>query len=157
MVTICCGFSDISQRGVSPASVRIRRLSEPPVIAIVDDDEAVREALCDLLHVEGLAARPYQSGVHFLADVAARACDCLVTDVKMPEIDGIELQRRLRAHGWTMPVIFITSSDDTLLRARALECGAAAWFTKPVADKALLNVLRRALAGRPGAQDPPEE
>jgi FixJ family two-component response regulator len=121
-------------------------LSKPPVIAIVDDDEAVRDALCDLLQVEGLAARPYESGRALLADETARDCDCLVTDVRMPEIDGIELQRHLRAHGWTMPVIFITSSDDSLARARAIECGAAAWFTKPVADKALLGALRAALA-----------
>jgi FixJ family two-component response regulator len=131
--------------GASPVSVRIRRLSKPPVIAIVDDDEAVREALCDLLQVEGLTARPYDDGRAFLADETARECDCLVTDMRMPEIDGIELQHRLRAHGWTMPVIFITSSDDRLARARAIECGAAAWFTKPVADEALLGALRKAL------------
>jgi FixJ family two-component response regulator len=115
------------------------------VIAIVDDDEAVRDALCDLLHVDGFYARTYENGLAFLSDVAARECDCLVTDVRMPEIDGIELQHHLRAHGSTMPVIFITSLDDRLARARALECGAAAWFTKPVGDEALLRALRTAL------------
>lgn len=132
-------------------------MSKPPVIAIVDDDEAVREALCDLLQVEGLTARPYENGGAFLADETARECDCLVTDVRMPEIDGIELQHRLRAHGWTMPVIFITSSDDRFARTRALECGATAWFTKPVADEALLRALRMALEGFDpiGAHEPP--
>jgi two-component system response regulator FixJ len=122
-------------------------LSKPPVIAIVDDDAAVREALCDLLQVEGLAARPFESGTAFLADATAEDCDCLVTDVRMPEIDGIELYKRLRARGAAMPVIFITSSDDQLARARALQHGAVAWFTKPVADEALLGALRTALKG----------
>ena len=120
-------------------------MSKPPVIAIVDDDDAVREALCDLLQVEGLSARAFESGTAFLRDSTASDCDCLVTDVRMPEIDGIELQCRLRALGLSMPVIFITSSDDRLTRARALECGAVAWFTKPVADEALLGALRKAL------------
>lgn len=125
-------------------------MSKPPVIAIVDDDEAVREALCDLLQVEGLVARGFASGTAFLRDATAAECDCLVTDMRMPEIDGIELQHRLRALGCSMPVIFITSSDDWLARARALESGAVAWFTKPVADEALLGALRKALGEPPG-------
>ena len=129
-------------------------MSKPPVIAIVDDDEPVREALCELLQVEGLTARPYDSGLSFLADERGGECDCLVTDVRMPEIDGLELQHRLRARGSALPVIFITSSDDRQARARALECGAAAWFTKPVANEALLGALRAALDGR-SAHEPP--
>jgi len=131
-------------------------LSKLPVIAIVDDDEAVREALCDLLQVEGLTARPYESGSAFLTDESAGECDCLVTDVRMPEMDGLELQHRLRARGSALPVIFITSSDDRLARARALECGAAAWFTKPVADEALLGALRATLDGH-CAHEPPRD
>lgn len=129
-------------------------MSKPPVIAIVDDDEAVREALCDLLQVEGLTARPYDSGTAFLADERAYECDCLVTDVRMPEVDGLELQHRLRARGFKLPVIFITSSDDRLARAQALNCGAAAWFTKPVADETLLGALRAALDGRDDHEPP---
>jgi FixJ family two-component response regulator len=127
------------------------------VIAIVDDDKAVREALCDLLQVEGLTARPYENGTAFLADETAKDCACLVTDVRMPEIDGLELQHRLRSRGSAMSVIFITSSDDRLARARALECGAAAWFTKPVADEALLGALRRVLedVAFGGTHEPP--
>ena len=69
--------------------MRDLRLSKPPVIAIVDDDEAVREALFDLLLVEGLSARMFDSAVSFLADDECDDFDCLVTDVRMPEIDGI--------------------------------------------------------------------
>lgn len=124
-------------------------MSNPPLIAIVDDDDAVREALSDLLQVEGLAARTFDCGAAFLA--ASDHFDCLVTDVRMPDLDGIELQRRLRGCGSAMPVIFITSSADEATRARALQGGAVAWFTKPVVDEALLGVLRTVLRGERGA------
>jgi FixJ family two-component response regulator len=113
------------------------------VIAIVDDDEAVREALFDLLQVEGLPARIFEGAAPFLA--ACGDFDCVITDVRMPEIDGIELQRRLRAGGSAMPVIYVTSCDDEVLRALALQGGDARWFTKPVDDGALLDTLRAVL------------
>ena len=136
--------------------MRDLRLSKPPVIAIVDDDEAVREALFDLLLVEGLSARMFDSAVSFLADGEAGDFDCLVTDVRMPEIDGIELQRRLRVRGSAMPVIFITSLTDETLRARALLDGASAWLIKPATDEELLRELRSALdrGGMNGAPEP---
>lgn len=118
-------------------------MSRPSVIAIVDDDEAVRDALFDLLQVEGLPARTFEGAAAFLA--AAGDFDCVITDVRMPEIDGIELQRRLRARGSAMPVIYVTSSDEEVLRARALQGGAAGWFTKPVDDAQLLGTLRAVL------------
>ena len=120
-------------------------MSQPPVIAIVDDDEAVREALCDLLLVEGLSACPFDGAAAFLAEAKLGEVDCIVTDVRMPEIDGLELQARLRAQGSSIPVIFITSSVDDGTRAQAMRGGATAWFTKPVADEALLAALRTAL------------
>jgi two-component system, LuxR family, response regulator FixJ len=125
-------------------------LSKPPVIAIVDDDEAVREALCDLLLVERLCARPFDGAAAFLAEADIDDYDCIVTDVRMPEVDGLELQARLRARGSTIPMIFITSSVDDTTRAQAMRGGAVAWFTKPVADEALLAGLRTAL----GQSDP---
>jgi two-component system response regulator FixJ len=125
-------------------------LPHSPLIAIVDDDDAVREALFDLLQVEGLSARMFANGAAFLADAETDRFDCVVTDVRMPEVDGIELQRQLRALGSRMPVIFLTSSVEEATRARALEEGAAAWFTKPVADEALLQALRAALVGKRG-------
>lgn len=131
---------------------RTRCLSKPPVIAIVDDDEAVREALFDLLQVEGLPAATFAGAALFLADPKSGGFDCLITDVRMPEIDGIELQRQLRARGSSMPVIFVTSLMDEATRAQALRDGAIAWFTKPVADEALLRVLRGALARNGGPE-----
>ncbi|KRC82218.1 response regulator transcription factor [Sphingomonas sp. Root241] len=113
------------------------------VIAIVDDDEAVRNALFDLLLVEGLPARTFEGPVSFLE--ACGDFDCVITDVRMPKIDGIELQRRLRAGGSEMPVIYVTSCDEEVLRTRALQGGAAGWFTKPVDDEALLGTLKAVL------------
>lgn len=134
-------------------SQRASRLSKPPLIAIVDDDDAVREAVRDLLQVEGLTARTFDCAAAFLA--AAERFDCLVTDVRMPDLDGIELQRRLRARGSAMPVIYITSSADESTRARALQGGAVAWFAKPVSDDAFLKAVRAALRGAGPASDTP--
>lgn len=133
----------------SPAvSVRPVRLFQPPVIAIVDDDQAVREALFDLLQVEGLAARMFEHGAALLADAHCLEFGCIITDVRMPEMDGLELQRRLRGSGSAIPMIFITSSVNEGTRERALSDGAVAWFTKPVADAELLFELRAALKRR---------
>jgi len=124
---------------------RVVRVSEISVVAIVDDDEAVREALSDLLQVEGFGVRGFEDGAAFLADEAGDEYDCVITDVRMPNVDGIEMQQRLHARGSTLPLIFITSSDDEAMRVCALERGAIAWFSKPFTDEALLGALRRAL------------
>jgi FixJ family two-component response regulator len=117
------------------------RLPEPPLIAIVDDDEAVREALSDLLEVEGLLTRTFGSAVAFLAFETHGDFDCVISDVRMPELDGLDLLQRLRACGASMPVIFINASTHEETRGRAMRDGAAGWFTKPVAEEALLGAL----------------
>lgn len=124
-------------------------MPRPFLVAIVDDDRAVREALCDLLQVEGLSARGFGNAAAFLAEEGISDFDCLITDVRMPEIDGLELQRRLRAQGSALPVIFITSYDDAGTRRRAFEGAATAFFAKPVDDEALLRTLRALLDGGP--------
>ena len=121
------------------------RLPEPPLIAIVDDDDAVREALSDLLKVEGLRASAFASAAAFLAAELHEDFDCVISDVRMPELDGLELLQRLRARGAAMPVIFITASTHEETRVQAMRDGAAGWLTKPVADDALLRALRIAL------------
>ena len=122
-------------------------MSEPPLIAIVDDDEEVCEALSDLLRVTGFACRCFTGAEAFLENGAAANYDCVVTDVRMPVIDGIELQRRLRAEGSRVPFIFITSHRDPVTRRRALDAGAHAYLSKPVSGKILLAHLRSALDG----------
>lgn len=121
------------------------RLSKVPVIAIVDDDEAMRDALSELLQVMGFSIRVFDRAAAFLAGSTPDGFDCLITDVRMPGMDGIELQRRLRALGSVLPVVMITSVPDPATRLRALDGGACAYLAKPVDDSALLDHLRAAL------------
>ena len=120
-------------------------MSETPLIAIVDDDEAMRAALSDLLEVAGFSARSFDGADAFLAEYAATPFDLLVTDIRMPGIDGIELQARLRALGSPLPVVFVTSASDSATRTRALEGGAFAYLTKPISDEFLLGQIHAAL------------
>ncbi|WP_343716637.1 response regulator [Inquilinus sp.] len=124
-------------------------MSKLPMIAIVDDDEAMRDALSELLQVLGFESRAFDCAAAFLDE--AERFDCLITDVRMPGVDGIELQRRLRACGCAIPVLMITSAPDPMTRARALDGGACAYLAKPVDDGVLLDHLRAAL-GREGGQ-----
>jgi len=124
-----------------------------PAIAIVDDDEAVREALWDLLQVEGYSGRTFDSATAFLAAYVPGTFDCLITDVRMPGIDGLEMQQRLRALGSDIPVIIVSSLTDEVTRSQALKGGAIGCLAKPVADEVLLDLLRAALRGEPDWDD----
>lgn len=125
-------------------------MSEAPLVAIVDDDEAVRDALLNLLQVEGLRAMGYASAAAFLGDPVSPSVDCVITDVRMDGMDGLELQRRVRSIDPLMPVIFVTAAIDETTRIRAMAEGAAAYFTKPVANAELVRELFLALRLRPG-------
>lgn len=125
-------------------------MSETPLVAIVDDDEAVRDALLNLLQVEGLGAMGYASAAAFLSDPVSRSFDCVITDVRMDGMDGLELQRRVRSIDPLMPVIFVTAAIDDTTRTRAMSEGATAYFTKPVANAELMRELFLALHLRPG-------
>ena len=120
-------------------------MSETPIVAIVEDDEAVREALSDLLLVRNLPYRTFGRAESFLAAYMPGRFGCLITDVRMPGIGGLELQQRLRALGSSVPVIFITSATDPETRARALDAGAYAFLTKPVGEDVLIGKLKSAL------------
>lgn len=126
-------------------------MPKTPLVAVVDDDEAIREALCDLLMVTGLECSTFDSAPAFL-DSVQNHFDCLITDVRMPGMSGIDLLERMRAGGSDLPVIVLTSVIDSSARARALDLGAQAWLTKPVADDALLDQLKAAI----GAEDWPD-
>ena len=127
------------------------RLVKTPIVAIVDDDEAVREALSDLLVVMDVACRTFDRAEAFMAEYVPGHFDCLITDVRMPGRSGLELQERLRELGSPMPVIIITADTSPVTRARALRGGAHAYLTKPVNDEVLFHHLQSALnrAGRP--------
>lgn len=130
----------------STARVKVARLLDPLTIAIVDDDDAMREALSELLQVFGFTCHVFDRAESFLSVHRPGSFDCLITDIRMPGIGGLELLRRLRSVGSTMPVIVVTSYADPVVRDRAMDCGACAYLTKPLADEALLQSLRSALS-----------
>jgi FixJ family two-component response regulator len=123
-------------------------LFNPLVIAVVDDEEAIRDALSDLLLVMGYSCQAFDRAEAFLAADAPNRFDCLITDIRMPGMNGLELLQHLKAAGSTLPVIIVTSMNDPLVRSRALESGAHAYLTKPVTDDVLLESLKTALPGR---------
>ena len=133
-----------------------------PLVAIVDDDDDVREALSDLLLALGLSCRTYDRAEALLADYEPGVFDCILTDVRMSGMSGLELLRHLRRIDGSVPVIIITSDTNPETRVRALEGGAHACLTKPVADSVLLGHLQSALsrdalvAGGSGRKDGPD-
>ena len=123
----------------------IRRLSKAPLIAIIDDDEAVREALSDLLLVLDLSCRTFDRAEAFMAEYTPGSFDCLITDVSMPGWSGLDLLQHLRSIGSSMPVIIITADPNPTTRSRAMRGGAYAYLTKPVSSDALFRHLQSAL------------
>ena len=118
-------------------------------VAVVDDDRSVRTALCRLLEALGFAVDSYDSGESFLAGLSGPAPHCLVLDLQMPGMTGIDLQHRLTALGVAVPVVVISGQDGAALHARCRAAGAAACLTKPLDAGALLRAIERAIEGRP--------
>jgi FixJ family two-component response regulator len=116
-----------------------------PLISIVDDDVSVREALWGLLRSVGFAANSFASAEEFLASDQLGSANCLVLDVRMPGMGGIELLRRLVTSHRKIPVILITAYEEEGMRARALSGGAGAVLIKPFSEEALLSAIHSAL------------
>ncbi|HTR02596.1 MAG TPA: response regulator [Thermoanaerobaculia bacterium] len=117
------------------------------MVAIVEDDSGMREALGRMLRAAGFEASSYASAEAFLQ--AGMKFGCLVLDVHLPGASGIDLQRRLAEDGLASPVIFITAHDSARLRHEAEELGAIAFLAKPFEGRLLLGAVERALAQRP--------
>ena len=115
------------------------------LIAIVDDDESVRIALEDLMQVEGLPAKTFASAEEFLNSGQQHQTACLIADVRMPGLSGLELQAKLQAERCQIPTIFITAHGDAKMRLQALRLGAVEFLSKPFSDDALLENVRAAL------------
>lgn len=116
------------------------------VVHLIDDDEAVRDSLSFLLTTAGMVSRTYESAVTFLEQLADAAPGCVVTDIRMPDMNGLELVRRLKERGATHPIIVITGHGDVPLAVEAMKAGVVDFLEKPFDDEALLGSIRAALA-----------
>lgn len=119
---------------------------EPPLVAVVDDDESVRESLPDLLKELGFATRAFSSAREFLFSNCIGQTKCLILDVAMPDMTGLDLQLELRHRGHQIPVVFISGQKDETIREQALNQGAIRFLYKPFSDTALLDALNDAFA-----------
>jgi two-component system, LuxR family, response regulator FixJ len=116
------------------------------VVHVIDDDADVRQSLAFLLSTAGLAVRVHDSAVAFLKVLPEIKDGCVVTDVRMPGIDGLELQRRLGEHEKRLPVIVMTGHGDVPLAVEAMKAGAVDFIEKPFDDEVMLSAIRAALA-----------
>src|SRR5271163_2932375 len=121
-------------------------IDERPLVCVVDDDESIRESLPDLLNEFGYSARTFSSALEFLASDALDQSRCLLLDIAMPVMTGIELQAELKRQDKRVPIIFISGTQDEAIRARVVELGAIACLSKPFSDAALLEALRSVIS-----------
>lgn len=122
-----------------------------PLVHLIDDDEAVRTSLGFLLEMNDLPAKTYASAIEFLQTAGDLQAGCIVTDVRMPEMNGLELIRRLKERRVDLPVIVITGHGDVPLAVDAMRAGVADFIEKPFEDDILLNSIRSALNTQPDA------
>jgi FixJ family two-component response regulator len=115
------------------------------LVAIVDDDDAVRVALEGLLRSAGLTAQAFESAEEFINSGQQRQTACLISDIRMPGMSGLELQAKLNAERCNIPIVFITAHGDAKMRMQALRAGAVEFLAKPFNDEALLDSVRAAL------------
>jgi FixJ family two-component response regulator len=118
------------------------------IVYIVDDDDSVRKAIKRLIRSAGMEAQAFASGDDFLKFRFRDQNACMVSDVRMPGMSGLEVNQKLVERGFKLPVIFITGFDDSKTRSQARETGAFGYFRKPVDDQALLDAIRLALSAQ---------
>jgi FixJ family two-component response regulator len=116
------------------------------LVAVVDDDESMRAAIEDLLSSVGIKAKSYVSAEEFLLSGLQNEIACLISDIRMPGMTGLELQAKLVAQGSRVPIIFITAHGNARMRMQALNAGAIEFLGKPFDDESLLGSVRAALA-----------
>jgi FixJ family two-component response regulator len=115
------------------------------IISVIDDDESFRTALVGLLHSLGYKTQGFGSAAEFINSGGEGSCDCIITDFKMPGMNGLELIQLLAARGSTVPVIMVTGCSEPKLEAKALAGGAHCLLMKPFEDDALIGYLEAAL------------
>ena len=120
-----------------------------PLISVVDDDHSVRESLARLLRSVGVGVQVFGSAEEFLSAPQGREADCLILDIRMPGMNGLELQRELSETDPDLPVIFITAhGSDQDVRARALAAGAVSYLLKPLREEEVLQAIDAVLSAR---------
>jgi FixJ family two-component response regulator len=124
-------------------------MANPPLISVVDDDYSIRESLQGLIRSVGFAAKVFASAEEFLNSDHLQDTDCLILDVRMPGMNGIELHRHLVASHYEMPVVFITAhGSDEEARSRAFRNRAVDYLLKPLSEDTLLNAVHEALSSK---------
>ena len=129
-------------------------MSDKTIIHVIDDDAAMRDSLAFLLDVNGFKVQVYESADAFLGGIGSEAINCVISDIRMPGMNGIELVRKLKGQGAVCPVILITGHGDVALAVEAMKAGAVDFIEKPFDDEALLGAIRAALGARAAS---PEE
>jgi len=128
-------------------------MAETPLVHVVDDDASVRESLAVLLEAAGFLVRAYDSATAFLQATSERTAGCVLTDVQMPELNGLELQRRMVERGIRLPVIVMTGHADVPIAVEALKAGATDFLEKPFNDEQLLAAVESAIVLSQRARD----
>jgi FixJ family two-component response regulator len=123
-----------------------------PIVSVVDDDICVRESLESLIRFAGWEPETYASAGEFLTRRHADAPNCLVLDVSLPDLNGLELQKRIASDRTDMPIIFITGYGDIPMSVQAMKAGAVEFLTKPFPDEVLLSAIRNAIERSRAAQ-----
>jgi FixJ family two-component response regulator len=123
----------------------VAKEEKPKVVAIVDDDELIRDALHGLMKAAGFRAFAFASAEEFLNSGEQEHTACLIADIRMPGMSGLELQSKLNENHYRIPIIFITAQGDEKMRMQALRAGAVEFLTKAFDDEALLDSIRAAL------------
>ena len=126
-------------------SKQVQDTSKRSLLSVIDDDEMLRESLPELLREFGFAARAFSSGQEFLSSNYVDETRCLILDVAMPEMSGLDLQQELKRRGQAIPIIFISGQKDEDVRKQAFRQGAVKFLYKPFSDSDLLEAVNAAL------------
>jgi len=129
-------------------------VNEPLIVHLIDDDEGVREGLTILLAEAGFMVRAYKSGVDFLETLSQVTSGVIVSDIRMPGIDGLELQQRLKTARNALPLVFMTGHGDIQMAVHAIKEGASDFIEKPFDDQILINAIRTAVKRKGPAPAP---
>jgi FixJ family two-component response regulator len=121
------------------------KAADIPTVFIIDDDRSMRQAVQDLVESVGLRAESFATGGEFLARGRTNSPSCLVLDVRLPQMSGLDFQNRLSENGMQIPIIFITAHGDVPMSVKALKAGAVEFLTKPFRDQDLIDAIQQAL------------